>query len=99
MVSIIAIAWFVLELLRLSAAQHWEGLRFWPRARWSPAETILIAAAVAVGGLVGPHLLAHADNAPAMSWGLAGAVTVTVAGLLFGARASFRSRMARASRR
>jgi Mn2+/Fe2+ NRAMP family transporter len=95
-VSIIAVVWFVAELLRMSARNHWRALRSLPRPRWNLTEAMLMCVAVLVGGLVGPHLLATRSNAPLTSWGLAGAVTVTVATLLFAANASFRHRAARA---
>ena len=95
-VSIISVVWFLAELLRLSARNHWQGLRLLPRPRWNLTEAMLICVAVLIGGLVGPHLLASRSNAPLASWGLAGAVAVTVATLLFAANASFRRRASRA---
>ncbi|MGH2856365.1 MAG: hypothetical protein ACRDMJ_02645 [Solirubrobacteraceae bacterium] len=95
-VSIIAVVWFVAELGWMSARNHWRPLRSLPRPRWSFTEAMLISVAVLVGGLVGPHLLAGPSNAPLASWGLAGAVAVTVATLLFAAKASFRRRALRA---
>jgi hypothetical protein len=96
LVSIIAVVWFLAELVRLSARNHWQALRLRPRPRWNLIEAVLMGVAVLVGGVVGPHLLASRSNAPLVSWGLAGAVTVTVATLLLAANASFKHRASRA---
>lgn len=96
--TIVALAWLVLELLRLSAMNRWQALRSLPRARWNAVEVALIAAAALVGGFVGPHLLASRSDSPLASWGLGTAVAVTVAGCLFAASASYRRRTARAWR-
>lgn len=93
--TIVAVVWLVVELLRLSATNRWRALRSLPRAGWNALEAALIAAAIIVGSVVGPHLLASRSGSPPVSWGLGAAVTVTVAGCLFAARASYRRRSAR----
>lgn len=55
----------------------------------------LIAVAVLVGGVVGPHLLASQANSALVSWALGVAVTVIVAICLFAAQASYRRRASR----
>jgi Mn2+/Fe2+ NRAMP family transporter len=97
-VTIVALAWFVVELLRLSARNQWRALRSLPRPKWNVTEFALIVVAVAVGGLVGPHLLASHSNSTVLSWGLGGAVAVAVAACLFTANASYRHRSSRAWR-
>ena len=98
-VTIIAVVWFLAELVRMSARNQWRPLRSLPKPKWGVAEVTLISIAVLVGGVIGPHLLAgHADSALA-SWGLGGAVTVTVATCLLAARASYRHRASGAWRR
>lgn len=91
-VTIVAVVWFVAELLLMSARNHWQALRSMPRPKWSLLEVTLICAALLLGGLVGPHLLASAGNSTFVSWGLGGAVAVAVAVLLFSANASYRLR-------
>lgn len=97
--TIAALAWFVVELLRMSARNQWRALRSSPRPRWNVTEFALIAVAVLVGGLVGPHLLASRSNSAFISWGLGAAVTVAVAACLFTANASYRHRSSRAWQR
>lgn len=94
-VTIIAVVWFVAELVRLSARHGWRPLRSLPQPRWDVAEVVLIAVAVLVGGVVGPHLLASPRNAALVSWGLGVGVALTVAGCLFAATTSYRRRAAR----
>jgi Mn2+/Fe2+ NRAMP family transporter len=98
-VTIVALAWFVVELVRLSARNQWQALRSSPRPKWNLSEIALIAAAVLVGGLVGPHLLASSSNSTFISWGLGAAVAVAVAACLFSANASYRHRSSRAWQR
>jgi hypothetical protein len=94
--SIIAVAWFLAELVMLSAAQRWRPLRSWPKPKWGTGEALLISVAVLAGGVVGPHLLASRSHSAAGSWGLAVAVAVVVAACLFAAQAWNRRRAARA---
>jgi len=94
-VSIIAVVWFVAELLRMAARNEWRPLGSWPKPTWGLAEGALISVAVLVGGVVGPHLLASHSNSAFGSWGLGGAVTVIVAVCLFAAQASHRRRASR----
>lgn len=94
-VSIVALAWFVAELLRMSAANRWRPLRSLPKARWGAAEVALIVVAVLVGGVVGPHLLAGDGSSAPASWGFGAAVTAIVAACLFAAKASYRRRASR----
>ena len=98
-VSIVAVVWFLAELLRLSARNQWRPLRSLPKPRWSVVEVSLICVAVLVGGVVGPHLLAGRASSALTSWGLGVAVTVLVAGCLFAATASYRHRASRAWQR
>jgi Mn2+/Fe2+ NRAMP family transporter len=91
-VMIIAVVWFVAELLMLSARNQWRALRSMPRPRWNLTEMMLICAALVLGGLIGPHLLAGRANSSLASWGLAGGVAVTVSGLLLAANTSYRRR-------
>ena len=98
-VSIIAVVWFLAELLRMAARNQWRPLRSWPKPKWGVTEVALIAVAVLVGGVVGPHLLASHGNTALVSWGLGGAVTVIVAACLFAAKASYRRRASRAWQR
>jgi hypothetical protein len=91
-VTIIAVLWFVAELLLMSARNQWRALCSMPRPRWNLLEVTLMCAAVLLGGLLGPHLLASRANSTFVSWGLAGGVTVAVALLLFTANASYRRR-------
>ena len=97
-VSIVAVVWFLGELVRMSAHNQWRPLRAWPKPRWGVIEVTLISVAVLVG-VIGPHLMAsHSNSAPA-SWGLGAAVTVIVASCLFVARAAYRRRASRAWQR
>jgi small-conductance mechanosensitive channel len=98
-VSIIAIVWFLAELLRMAARNQWRPLGWWPKPTWRVTEVALISVAVLVGGVVGPHLLASHSNSALVSWGLGGAVTVIVAACLFAAKASYRRRASRAWQR
>lgn len=95
-VTIVALVWLVVELLRLSARNQWRALRSSPRPKWNITEFALLTVAVAVGGLVRPHLLASRSNSAFMSWGLGAAVAVAVAACLFTANASYRHRSSRA---
>jgi uncharacterized membrane protein len=95
-VTIIALAWFVAEMLRLSARNQWRALRSSPKPKWNVIEFALIAVAVVVGGLVGPHLLASRGNSTFMSWGLGAAVAMAVAACLFTANASYLHRTSQA---
>ena len=95
-VSIVAVVWFLAELLRLSARNQWRPLRSLPKPNWGVVEVSLICAAVLVGGLVGPHLLAGRGSSALASWGLGATVTVIVAFCLFAAKASYRHRASRA---
>jgi hypothetical protein len=97
-VTIVALGWFVVELLRLSARNQWRALLSSPRPKWNITEFALIAVAVLVGGLVGPHLLASRSDSAFISWGLGAAVAVAVAVCLFTANASYRHRSSRAWR-
>ena len=92
MLTIVAVAWFVIELLRLSAHNQWRALRSMPKPNWTAAEWALIVVAVMIGGFIGPHLLASRTSSTVESWGLGGAVTVAVAACLFTANASYRHR-------
>jgi Mn2+/Fe2+ NRAMP family transporter len=91
-VMIIAVVWFVAQLLMMSARNQWRALKSMPRPRWNLTEATLICAALLLGGLVGPHLLASRTNSSLASWGVAGGVGLTVALLLFTANASYRHR-------
>ncbi len=97
-VTIVALVWFVVELFRLSARNQWRALRSSPRPKWNVSEFALLAVAVLVGGVVGPHLLASHSNPTLMSWGLGAAVAVAVAACLFTANTSYRHRSSRAWR-
>ncbi len=98
-VTIIAVLWFVAELLKMSARNQWRPLRSLPKPNWGVNEVTLISVAVLVGGVVGPHLLAGRGNSALGSWGLGAAVAVIVAACLFAAKASYRRRASRAWRR
>jgi len=98
-VSVIAVGWFLAELLRMSARNGWRPLRSLPKPRWGVTEVALIVVAVLVGGVIGPHLLAGRGNSALVSWGLGAAVTVIVAGCLLAAKASYRRRASRAWQR
>jgi hypothetical protein len=95
LVSIVAVVWFLAELLRLSARNRWRPLRSLPKPRWGVIEVALIAVALLVGCVVGPHLLASRSSSVVASWGPGAAVTVMVAGCLFAAKASYRRRAER----
>jgi hypothetical protein len=88
-VSIVTVVWFLAELLRMSARNQWRPLRSLPKPKWGVTEVTLIAVAVLVGGVVGPHLLASASNSALGSWGLGVAVTVIVAACLSAAKACY----------
>ena len=98
-VSIIAAVVLLAALVTLSARNRWRPLRSSPRPRWGVAEIALIAVAVLVGGVIGPHLLASHSNSARATWGLGAAVTVIVAACLFAAQASCRRRGSRAWQR
>ena len=98
-VSIVAVVWFLAELLRMSARNQWRPLRSIPKPKWDITEVTLICVAVLVGGMVGPHMLASHSNTALASWVLAGAVSVIVAACLFAAQASYRRRASRAWQR
>ncbi|HEX4010126.1 MAG TPA: hypothetical protein VHX62_08965 [Solirubrobacteraceae bacterium] len=93
-VTIIAVVWFLAELLKMSARNQWRPLRLLPRPKLGVTGVTLSAVAVLVG-VIGPHLFAsHSNSAPA-SWGLAVTVMVIVAACLFAANASYRRRASR----
>lgn len=93
-VTIIVVAWFLVELVRMSARNRWRPLRSLPKPKWGVAEVALICVAALVGGVVGPHVLAGRGHSAFASWGLGVAVAVVVAACLFGAYASYRRRAA-----
>ena len=93
-VTIMALVWFVAELLKMSARNQWRPLRSLPKPKWGVTEVTLISVAVLVGG-VGPHLLASHSNSVLASWGRGVAVTMIVAACLFAAKASYRRRASR----
>jgi small-conductance mechanosensitive channel len=96
LVTIIAVVWSLAELLKMSARNRWRPLRSWPMPKWGVAEVTLIAVAVLVGGVIGPHLLASHSNSGVASWGFGLGVTVIVAACFFAAEASYRRRASRA---
>lgn len=98
-VTIVAVVWFLAELLKMSARNQWRSLRSLPKPKWGVAEAALISAAVLVGGVIGPHLLASRSNSALASWGLGAAVTVIVAACLLAAKASYRRRASQAWQR
>lgn len=98
-VTLIAVVWFLAELLKMSARNRWRPLRSLPKPKWGVTEVTLISVAVLVGGVIGPHLLASHSNSALASWGLGVAVTVIVAACLFAAKASYRHRVSRAWQR
>lgn len=98
-VTILAVVWFLAELVKLSARNQWRPLRSFPKPQWGVTEVALICVAVLVGGVIGPHLLAGHSNSALGSWGLGVAVTVIVAACLFAAQASYRRRASRAWQR
>jgi len=92
LVTIIAVVWFLAELLLMSARNQWRPLRSLPKPEWRVTEVALIAVALMVGSVIGPHLLASDSNSALASWGRGLAVTVIVAACLFAAQASYRRR-------
>jgi Mn2+/Fe2+ NRAMP family transporter len=98
-VSIVAVVWFIAELVKLSAHNQWRSLRSLPTPKWSVTEMTLISIAVLVGAVIGPDLLANHSNSALASWGLGAAVTTIVAACLFAAKASYRRRVSRAWQR
>ncbi len=98
-VTIIAVVWFLAELVRMSARNQWRPLRSLPKPKWGVTEGTLMGIALLVGGVIGPHVLAGHSSSALASWGLGAAVTVTVAACLFAARASYRRRASRAWQR
>jgi hypothetical protein len=92
--SIIAVSLFLAALIGISARAHWRALRSMPKPKWNVTEVALIAVAVLVGGVVGPHLLAGHGNSALASWGLGAAVAAVVAACMFAAYASYRRRNA-----
>ena len=94
-VTIVAVVWFLAELVRMSARHQWRPLRSLPKPNRGAAEVTLISVAVLVGAVLGPHVVASDRNAPLVSWGLGGAVAVIVAACLLAANASYRRRAAR----
>ena len=68
-VTIIAVVWFVAELLRMSAHNQWRALRSLPQPKWNFTEATLMCVAVC-SLLVGSHLLASRSNSVLVSWGL-----------------------------
>lgn len=98
-VSLVAVVWFVAELVRMSARNQWRPLRSLPKPKWGAPEVALISVAVLVGGVIGPHVLASHDNSALASLCLGAAVTVIVAACLTAAKASFRCRASRAWQR
>jgi small-conductance mechanosensitive channel len=98
-VTIVAVVWFLAELLKMSARNQWRPLRSWLKPKWGVTEVTLVSVAVLVGGVIGPHLLASHSNSALASWGLGAAVTVIVATCLFAANAAYRRRASRAWQR
>ena len=94
--TVIAVLWFLAELVKVSARNQWRPLRSLPKPKWSVTEVILICVAVFVGGVIGPHVLASHNHSALPSWGLGAAVTVTVAACLFAANMSYRRRASQA---
>jgi peptidoglycan biosynthesis protein MviN/MurJ (putative lipid II flippase) len=94
--TIIAVAWFIAELLKMSTRNQWRPLRLLPKPQWGVMEVTLTAVATLVGGLIGPHLLAGHSASALASWGLGVAVAVVVAACLFAAKESYRRRASRA---
>jgi Mn2+/Fe2+ NRAMP family transporter len=95
-VTIIAVVWFLAELLKMSARNQWRPLRSLPKPKWDVIEVTLIAVAVLVGAVIGPHMLASHSSSALASWGLGAAVAVIVAASLSAAKVSFRRRTSRA---
>src|SRR5579859_7085927 len=50
--TVIAVAWFVAELVKMAARNQWRSLRSWPTPRWDTTEVMLICVAVLVGGVI-----------------------------------------------
>jgi Mn2+/Fe2+ NRAMP family transporter len=98
-VTILAVVWSLAELLKMSARNQWRPLRSWPTPKWGVTEVTLIAVAVVVGGVIGPHLLAGHSRSAVACWGFGAAVTVIVAACFFAAKASYRRRASRAWQR
>ncbi len=94
-VTIIAVVWFLVEMLRMSARNQWRPLGSWPKPRWGVTELTLIAVGVLVGGAIGPHVLVSRGSSALASWGVGAAVAVIVAACLFAAKASYRRRASR----
>ncbi|HEX3612451.1 MAG TPA: hypothetical protein VHU88_12260 [Sporichthyaceae bacterium] len=88
--SLIAVVLLLAALVRMSARNQWRALRSPPKPKWSVAERALVAVAVLVAGVVGPHLLAGHGDSALDSWGSGAAVTVIVAACMFAAQASYR---------
>lgn len=97
--TIVAVVWFLAELLAMSARNQWRPLRSLPKPSWGLTEVTLLSVAVLVGGVIGPHVLAGHGNSALLSWGLGAAVTAIVATCLLAAKASYRRRSSRAWRR
>lgn len=97
-VSIVAVVWFLAELLNMSARNQWRPLGSLPRPRWGVTEVALTSGGVLVG-VIAPHLLASQIHSVLTSWGVGAAVTVIVAACLFAAKASYRRRASRAWQR
>lgn len=91
-VTIVAVVWFLAELLKMSARNQWRPLRSLPKPKSGVTEVALVSVAVLVGGVIGPHLLASHGNSALLSWGFGAAVTVIVGACLFAAKASYRRR-------
>jgi hypothetical protein len=91
-VSIVAVVCFLGELIRMSARNQWRSLRSLPKPKCGVIDVMLIAVAVLVGGVIGPHVLAGHGDSALTSWGLGAAVAVVVAACLFTAKASYRRR-------
>ena len=98
-VTIIAVVWFLAELVKMSAGNQWRPLRSLPKPHWDVTEVTLISVAGLVGGVIGPHLLSSHSHSALASWELCAAVTVIVAACLFAAKASYRRRASRAWQR
>jgi len=90
--TIITVVGLLAALVNMSASNHWRALWFMPKPKWDLTEVALICAAVLVGGVVGPHLLADHGNSALASWGLGAAVVVIVAACMFAAYGSYRHR-------
>ena len=93
--TIVAVVWFLAELVKMAARNQWRPLRSLPKPRRDVAEATLICIAVLIGGVVGPHVLAGSGDSALASWGLGAAVAAIVAACLFAADVSYRRRSAR----